>query len=611
MTLTLEVPLDLDRAIQDALDKPVHPDSLVLFQEHPEFPGTLMVDLAHEDMRTDFYRMFDKWVSRHLVLNELFMLKSFCEDLVNSGFYPIFDSSAAPVLEDFHRWNTPLTVPGYTLEDFQNFSLNKALERHRQGTDNPGRFFFWNWSAGAGKSFCSGAGLKALYAEKSIDLAIVCTLSDLKINLARFLVKGGLDAVITDGDKSKRREIYAIKHQAYVMNFEKLRVDFDEIAELVSGRRVVFVLDEAHKLIAEEGSNLSRKALDQLTRQCEATVWPMSATAVGGSPLKYRDVFSLDGHASKNPLGTKKDFVARYASSVTKRMAKTRSGGYFPMVKYEWNNARLQEIRHRIQDRTMAVRRHSDMVTLPYPIQGSPELHRIFDHIIDLAREAVRKEEVPVAHYRLLRQVAVHPGVLAVSQDTLAQEIHAQYPEWAKVPSPKIAALNNILEGISEAQDQAVCFVHWTTGGLHLLAPDVNVKHVKHWGSGQSAKASQKAVDDFKGDPSIVAFMSSDAGSHGLSFQNARYVINIDPVYDFDLLTQRNKRIDRLDSHLDGLTSYVMYVENSVEEYVHRRCDAARKLAAVTQGTVEEMSPEEIALANSPEELAMNWMMFG
>jgi SNF2 family DNA or RNA helicase len=118
-------------------------------------------------------------------------------------------------------------------------------------------------------------------------------------------------------------------------------------------------------------------------------------------------------------------------------------------------------------------------------------------------------------------------------------------------------------------------------------------------------------VDDFKSTPSITAFMSSDAGALGLSFQNARYVINIDPTYDYDLLTQRNKRIDRADSYLDGLTSYVLITEGSIEERLWRVCQARMAVSAATQGTDERLSPEDHELAAMSDIAIENWSLFG
>jgi hypothetical protein len=605
--------VDLDEEIQRAINAPHHPDRIALVEEHPDFPGCLHFDVGDDDNRQEFFKSYSKFVSRHLVLNELYQLDDFIAKITEDGWWPIFAPNTRLILEKHGQWMCPVKVDGYQLLDYQSFGINRALERAIKATGtNSDRFFFWNWSAGAGKSFCSGAGIKVLFELNEIDLAICATTSDLKINLFRFLQTSGLDVVLTDGDKDKRRRLYGGGHQVLVMNFEKFHFDLAELSEITAGRRVLFILDEAQKLINQGSQNRSRVGLHGLVRHCQATVWPMTATAVGASPLRYRDVFSLDGHPRNNVLGSKKEFEAYYAKKVKSRLVKSRSGGVFPLVEHTWDHARLQEIRHRVADRTMAMRRPSNMPTIPVMIAASDGQREAFEVITDKAREAAEKEFDVGPYYRLLRMVAVTPGALRVTEDKIAAEINAEFPHLAAAPAPKLAHLYEMLDEFRDQGDQAVCFVHWTTGGLHLMDPHLKgINYVKHWGSGQTRRQSQKAIDDFKANPGITGFLSSDAGALGLSFQNARYVINIDPVYDYDLMTQRNKRIDRADSYLEGLTSYVLITEDSVEERVWRVCNARMRLSAATQGTVEELTPEELKLADMPEAEMMRWSLFG
>lgn len=601
---------EVDKEIDYALNIPVHPDRIALVTESEDFPGCLHFDVGDDDNRREFYRTYDKYVSRYLVLNELFHLDAFVDKLKEDHWYVIFDDSTEEVLKAYHRWSHPLQIDGYDLHDYQNFSLNKALERYAFATSNDERFFFWNWSAGAGKSYCCGAGIKAI--QDTLDLVIACTTSDLKINLYRFLADKGIDVAITDGDKAKRQKIYDAGHKCLVMNFEKLRVDFEQLSALTKGRRVLFILDEAQKVIADQGQNQARRSLDKLVNACQATVWPLTATAVGKSPLRYRDVFALDGHPRKNVLGTKKAFEDRYAKTIEDKVSKSRAGVPFPIRSYTWHTSRLQEIRHRVADRTMAVRRSSDMATLPTLITPSDGQLEAFSVIIDIARrDVIGKGIDPGPYMRLLRMVAITPEALAHTTDQIAAEVNEAHPHLQHAPAPKVAWLNEKLEEIADQGDQAVCFVHWTTAGLHPICRHLNVKYVKHWGTGQSRKESQQAIDRFKSTPGYTAFMSSDAGALGLSFQNARYVINIDPTYDYDLLTQRNKRIDRADSYLEGLTSYVLITEGSIEERLWRICQARMAVSAATQGTDERLSPEDHELAAMGDAAIANWSLFG
>ena len=567
-----------------------------------------------------FYGEYTDWMSRHLILNELHLAHRLTEKLTGDGYYVFWTPGTAAIQADIERWSRPLEIEGYTFRPFQTFSLNRALERARRGQDESSRFWFWNWSAGAGKSFTSGAAAKALFDSGDIDLVIACTLSKLKENLRRtFVYPAGLDAVINDGTKTKRLRVYQEDHQVWVMNYEKLWHDEEAIAALVAGRRVLWVLDEGHKLITDNGQNKSRMALDRLTQMSTATVWPMSATVVGGNPLRFRDVFSLDGRPARNPLSTKVDFIARYADRVRDIPVRTKNNRAFTFTSYDWNLTSLQEVRHRVGDRTMAVRKTDPGVreqfkgieTLEVSVQATPGARELLDLITARAREANRRGEGLAPFYLLARIACINPEALRHSSSPEAAQILADRPDLLDpAHSAKIEVLNDMLDGIRESQDKAVVFCHWTELGLLPLAPHLKVPHVLHYGTGQSARESQDAQDRFKADPSITAFCSSDAGTHGLNLQEARYVINLDPTYSYDDLAQRNARIDRADSHLDGLTAYVLITEDSVEERVWEVCDSRRQLAAAVQGTQEELSYGE-GRAGRDENKNLEWLLFG
>ena len=457
--------------------------------------------------------------------------------------------------------------------------------------------------------------------EEDIDLVVACTLNKLKENLRRFYSNhAGLDAVINDGTKSKRRRVYTEGHKVYVMNYEKLWHDEDEIAALVAGQRVLWVLDEGHKVITDNGQNKSRQALDRLTRKTTATIWPMSATVVGGNPLRYRDVFSLDGHPSRNPLSTKTDFINRYADQVSQIPMITPRGRSYTYIAYDWNLAALQEVRHRVGDRTMAVRKtdpgvreqFKGMETVPVMVQPTAGTRSLLEGITDMARGARDLGEGLAPYYLLARIACINPEALRSSSSPQAKDLVNSFPDLIRAEhSTKIEILNDVLESIQQAQDKAVVFCHWTELGLLPLARHITVPHVLHYGVGQSAKESQEAQDRFKTDPAITAFLSSDAGTHGLNLQEARYVINVDPTYSYDDLAQRNARIDRADSHLDGLTAYVLITEDSVEERVWETCQERRRLAAAVQGTSEELSYGQHDRALRDESKNLQWLLFG
>lgn len=612
----MEAVTDLQETLQALIAQGTSPLEIVVIEESPDYPGELVFQPFEGEQ--SFYSRYREWVSRYLVLSEVYNLPAFIDHLNAEGWVVVLGPSCEPILKDYERFSEPLKIEGYELHPFQQFSLQRAFE-----TD----YWFWNWSTGAGKSFCCAAGAKELVARGQIDQVIACTVSKSKEDLRRFFEQAGLDAVVNDGTKDKRRRGYAQRHQCYVANYEKLWVDYAEIEELVVGARTLFIFDECHKIVTADKQNKARQAFEKLTHLAGigSKIWPMSASVVDGNPLRFHDVFGI-GQDRNNPLGTRAQFERSYADDIKVIEIKTKTGRRFPFTVYDWNHGRLQEVRHRVGDRTQAVRKtdpgvrefFKGMATIVEPVQASLEEHKLYDFIIDRAREAWQREENLHPYYHLLRCVANIPTALLHTHSEVGQEmIRTQHWDLDKLivraPATKLAKLNEQLESIRESGDKVVVFTAWTNMTLHLIKDQIEVPHVVHFGVGQSDKESQQVKDEFKSNPDITCFLTSDAGAHGINMQEARYVIQYDPTYSYDLGMQRASRIDRADSHLDGLTNYVYVTENSIEERVWAINNARREVSAVTQGTEESFSHGDIdrerALRSEAENMA--FLIFG
>ena len=521
----------LENTIRQLVVEGTSPLEIVVVEEHPEFPGELVFQVFEGEQ--SFYTRYRDWISCYSVLSELYNLDAFTERLETDGWTVVHGASATPILADHERWKTELKIDGYDLHPFQQYSLNRAFESD---------FWFFNWATGAGKSFVSVAGAKELLARDKIDLVIFCTLSASKINQARFFTAAGLDAVVNDGTKPKRRKGYAERHTVYVMNYEKFNFDQPELEELIHGLRVLFIFDETHKLVTGEFDpftgapkhNKARLAFEKLFHLAApgSKVWPMSASVVDGKPLKFRDVFSL---GQDNPLGSRQAFEAAYADEVRTYPIKPKgSRRTIELTSYDWNLGRLQNVRHRVGAYTQTARK-TDPGIAPYfkglqtvvePIQASAEDRVIAAAIIDKAYAAWQREESLAPYYAILRYLCNTPEALLHTDHEVGQEIAKEFGSvLRKMAAGKLVMLNEQLASIRESGDQALVFTHFTTLTLHLIKDLIEVPHVVHFGAGQSAKDSQAAQDEFKANPDITCFFTSDAGSHGLNCQNARYVI--------------------------------------------------------------------------------------
>lgn len=605
------------------------PARMVVFEESPEFPGELLAQTIDDTM---FLARYRDWISRYMCVNENFMMKAFVEQLEGDGWDLYWANNTKSIQESFQRWSEPIEVENFTcpynghLYPYQDFTLQRALERST-GLSPQDRLMMIGWCTGSGKSLMACAGAQELFNRDQIDVVLVFTLMCMKENFAHaakasFDQTTTLDWCVPEGTKKQRTKAYGEGHQVYVLNYERCWADYDALKELTRGKRVLWVLDEAQKLLTAEIDSRRytkmRKYYSELVGGCEATVWPMSASVVGASPLRYRDVFNLAGKTDNNPLGTPSEFVQRYALSHSTWQAKP----FAPVIDYyTWNFGRLHEVRHRVACQTQSARKTDPGVREHFkgnrvevvPIQMSKQDRKLYDAIVADAEQAAIDGDPLIGYYRLLRYVCNTPLALSVSSDDKAAYYADLYPEL--ITNKHCAKLEYFLSQLERTADECekvIAFTSWTNLSLLLLSPEVRerkISHVVHYGVGQSNVDSLAAQQRFKNDPDVTLFFSSDAGAHGLNLPEARYNISYECPYSYDLLMQRSERNNRADSEFDTVT-YIYVTEGTVEERVYEINEERRKLAAATLGTSETLNYGGVRATQS-EEANLSYLLFG
>lgn len=595
--------------LQEAVTRPeVDVERLVIVEAHRDLPGQLLFQAVGSE---EFLDTYSPWLSDLGILTSLSGLAGLSQKLAEDGHHVFFHDSCDPILEDWRRWSEPLHIEGYNLYPFQQFALRRALEQD---------FWFFNFSAGAGKSFISAAGAKHLFEHDCIDVAIVLTIPAFKHDMEKFYRAAGLDVVVNDGAPARRTRVYKQRHQVYIANYEKMRVDETHWATLTKGRRVLYVVDEVQHIVTDRKQNKARKAFDRVTRHDheDSKIWAMSATVVDGNPLRYRDVLSLG--LRDNELGDKNEFMRRYSTHVDYVPLRTKTGYMVREPIPHWSLSKLREVPHRVARSTSAIRKtdpelsgyFKDMKTLLEPVELSQVERAVLKDIVADAQRAALAEEDIAPYYTLMRTFLNTPQALRHTAHPLGAELwQRHYGSGRSLVSSKLEKLNENLRSIRDQGDKAIVFTHWTNLTLLLIAPLIEVPLVTHYGTGQSTKDSIAAREQFREDPDITCFLTSDAGKEGLSMQCARYVIQYEPTYSHDAGVQRASRIHRADSHLDGLVNYIYYTENTVEERVLKINDTRRKLTEAVQGTVEALSESDLEAASRSEKQNYNWLLFG
>ncbi|WP_267716766.1 helicase-related protein [Streptomyces sp. CoH17] len=588
---------------------------LVVVEESPRYAGQLVFQtLGDEEI---FYRNNREFISRFMVLTETNLFGPFVDQLEEQGYQVFLLPSANQVLAWHTKWISPLTVEGLkikSLHSYQQYGLRKAFDPRNDG------FFFFNWSTGAGKTIAAAAGAQELIANRGeVDLCIIFTLRKLKINHTREINKlTELNARTINGLRQWRHREYAKRDaQVYVMNYEKPYHDFAQLSELVRGKSVLFVMDEVQKVLGTW--TRTRKYVDKLIAACDrATVWPMSASVINNSPERYHAVFDL---APANPLGSVDKFRQQYVRF--SREVKF-SPHMKPIVQRFYDEGKLEEVRHRVAAMTHTVRKTDPGVREyfkgvkfnPIFVQMSDHDRRLYDRLAAEVQTALDDGEMD----RVLPLMSAmrwgcntfesFKHTKAVVPGEMVAEYGEGFFDWEY--SSKYEMILDDIETIRSQGDKCVVFTHWTNLSLKIFARALEkrkIKFVMNYGVGMSDKEAQKSIDTFKSDPEVTVFLSSDAGSHGLNFQEARYVLNVECPSTYDVLMQRNSRIDRADSYLDGLECRIYVTEDSVEERIWKMCEYTRKLSSATQGTEELLDrPPHTELDNAN---SLRWVLTG
>lgn len=578
-----------------------------IVEESPIYPGQLVL-LA--DDQTRFRSIFTDFVSRYHVLKELSLYDALVREAEVQGYNVFVMPSGTKVVDQDAAHKTPLCIEGFALPgdsqlfQYQQYGLSKALSLADQG------YMFFNWATGSGKSAAAAAGAQELILNRrEFDIALVFTLKKIKGSLARvFSTTTQLRTRIIEGAADYRTREYAkADADVYVLNYEKAHYDQRSLIKLMKKKRVIFIFDEVQKILAWSGgkASISTKGINALVRKPKKRlVWPMSASIINLDPARYWRVFQWA--PEPKPLGLLGEFRKKYQTSGSALWFGEGSRGY---QKDKWDNKALEEVRHRVAHLTHTVRKTDPGVRelfkgiqwVPVEVDMSPTDREIYKIIEEEALKAKNNNEYDkaAALVNLMKLVCNTSESLFHTSSAVAVRVMKRIDgnnlktslsaKWEMV-------LDKILE-IREQGDKVVLFTKYTNLGLFILGNELkkrSIGHVLHWGDGMSYKDGLKVQDTFNRDPSITVFASSNAGTYGLNLQAARYVINYDIPMSYDELMQRNSRIDRADSHLDGLTCYGYYCKDTVEERSFDVMEQRRELAEIIQGTREELSRPEI-----------------
>lgn len=517
-----------------------------------------------------------------------FKIKEFIQKSETLNYDLIFLNSTPETIEDFVR---QLEEPyphelNLTLKNFQLRGFNYIK-------DLPSAII--NWSTGTGKSVLAISQAKHLLETDQIDKVVVLSKRHNKINWKRSLVKfANLDSVtdneIASGTADKMREARAelyLNNQIFIINYEKMDGDFEELKAALKDQRVLWVWDEmpnkmksmrtrwykaAQKLLQATGGN----------RQLELT-----ATKLDTDPENvYSCVKLLDPTIWPN-LAT---FRSLYAKSMS------------PFNSYKvatWHHDKLPELGMRVAHMTHVVNKYTDPEVMnEFPkdhwediyIDMSAEDRKLYNKVKAAIIEDLESGEIqqvsPFQTILPLQLMCMNPALLNKSESKLAQALCKQH-SFTDKNCAKLESLKDLLDNV---EGKVVIFSAFNDYGTRMLRDYLvkwNQSFVLYDGS---EKQMQDAQDMFQNNPYVKIFLSSDKGSDSINLEQASTVINYDLPWNHSTLIQRVNRISRLTSTAEHVFFYNLIVADSVEEKKLRILEKKRVYEELIDQPLEDQS---------------------
>jgi len=526
----------------------------------------------------------------------------------------------------------------HKLFPFQNTGLNVIWGALQQ----PQPRVLVQWDTGAGKTLCSCLTAQRLFTEGKIDMVLVfCKRGPKRIDWRDEFIRMTHLSVeaIGDWNRTKRHDFYkGFNSQVLILNYEKIRnatmksngrgkpktedwsrTDLQQILDMINGKRVFIVIDEAQKINTD--TNLLSSGFSMLLERSETTMClGLTATPYKTSPLNIRNIFNvlvpdLNGVSDLTP----NEFKYEYG----KEFEIFRNKWVENIYVKEWDQSKLPILGKRHEKWThIAMKSDPDIARqfpesmakkIPFELSG-PE-----KDIYERAEEIVKNSYNPSmgsaawGMVDFLRVLCNTPEAMYNSDSFVAKELVNEFgKDYRTEDSSKYQLIEASIDTLIEADEKVVLFSYWTNNTLFPYLRALKAKYNGNfpiqaiWGVGMSDDEQQDAIKTFNGHKGAAILLSSDAGQEGLNLY-APYLWHIEVPRSYSEYKQRKDRINRGDSVSKGITHTWIYrpvAKGTIEERTDRKVLLRRAEAEAIRGVVDENVSLE-------EEITVQSLLFG
>jgi superfamily II DNA or RNA helicase len=394
---------------------------------------------------------------------------------------------------------------------------------------------------GLGKTPQSIAAARLLKEWHDIKKVLVVTPASVKFQWGREIERFTDDSyVVVGGTKQKRAKQYEQDSFFTIINYELVLRDLGHLHALQPD---LVILDEAQRI--KNWRAKTSQALKDLPRPF--------AFVLTGTPLENRleELYSIVEFLDDRLLGPPWQFMARH------------------IIKDEWGGIigyrDLEGVRRAIAPILLRRRKADVLQDLPERIDNDfwleldTEQERVYRPLEKAMNELLRMPEWNAQH-----------SALALSLLTRLRECAtaAQLVEPSVQSSSKLRELPALVSEIASEGHKMLVFSQWERMTRHAQAAvtKAGFKSVRLHG-GLSMRERTRIIEQFTTDPSVHAFISTDAGGLGLNLQAASFVINLDLPWNPARVEQRIGRAHRIGQTLP-VNVINMIALNTVEQRV-------------------------------------------
>jgi SNF2 family DNA or RNA helicase len=576
--------------------------------ESDEFKGRWEVSALWPDWFFDF----EPIVGHYRTVSPA-KLDEFLSFAADGGYKVVFADPPEAILEAYA-----------SLHDPPPFSLNSSLDNTIHG------MFPWQiegfnklvrdeaikaglviWDTGTGKTAFIASALSWHQTQgHPYDLGLVVVKKNNKIDTQRKLkALAGFDSFVVAGTPKKRDRVYEEVADALeqdqkpilIANYESFRQDDEMFKWLMEDRDLLGFLDEMPTRLSNRETRVYEAVQKSLWKTFQTRtqppqprpawmrLWELTATPIENSP---EGLFNCVRLLDPLLLGTVTKFDADYV--INRNPVSHKPERWHRLDKLE---GKIEFMTHRasLADPEVA-KMFPEIMEDPLIIDWDPRDRAIYDMLasnaVKILEEESESEEFNVlALIQVMQMLCDAPSMIGKSAENHKEfkkvvadlgedddmprmvkgsEIAVRLVETLrKAPTDerhtKFETLREILTE-KHPDSKALVYMTWASYGFDPVCRKLDEWGISYVAYSGTDKQRQTVKDQFRTDPDIQVFLSSDKGSDSIDLPEAAVGINYNLPWTWTRKRQRQGRNNRVDSELDTTWWYDLIMANSVEE---------------------------------------------